>query len=71
MTWASKLLPTPQQWDRAALGDEGMVAGHLLEWCAGQRGPRKHEPPSGAGASGPPTIRGVLAVAEMLALLAI
>jgi hypothetical protein len=38
--WASKTLPTPAQWDRAAGGDEGMVAGHLAEWCASVRGPR-------------------------------
>jgi hypothetical protein len=69
--WASKSLPTPLQWDRAANGDEGMVPGHLLEWCAGHRGPRKHEPPAGGGASGPPTFRCVVTVEEMLALLAI
>jgi hypothetical protein len=69
--WASKALPTPVQWDRAAAGDEGMVASHLLEWCAGNRGPRKHEPPSGGGASGQPSFRCVLPVEEMLALLAI
>jgi len=69
-TWASKALPTPVQYDRAALGDEGMVGTHLMEWCATPRGPRKHEPPSG-GAASQPTFRCVVPIEEMLALLAI
>jgi DNA-binding XRE family transcriptional regulator len=71
VTWASKVLPTALQWDRAADGDEGMVPGHLPEWCATTRGPRRHEPPSGRGTSGSPGFRCALSVEEMLALLAI
>ena len=70
-TWASKALPTAVQWDRAAGGDEGMVAGHLPEWCATTRGPRRHESPSGGGANGSPGFRCALPVEQMLALLAI
>lgn len=70
-TWASKALPTAVQWDRAADGDEGMVAGHLPEWCAAARGPRRHESPSGGGNGGPPTFRCVVSVEEMLAILAL
>ena len=51
--WSSKSLPTLSQWDRAANGDEGMVAGHLAEWCASAEGPRRHEP--AAGTSSPQT----------------
>ncbi len=69
--WASKSLPTPIQWDRAADGDEGMVAGHLAEWCAGPRGPRRHEARVTGKAHGHPTFRGTVAAAELLALLAI
>jgi transcriptional regulator with XRE-family HTH domain len=69
--WASRSLPTPLQWERAASGDEGMVTGHLAEWCATPRGPRRHEPSSGDGERGQPTFRCVLSVEEMLALLAI
>ncbi|HEY7222548.1 MAG TPA: SUMF1/EgtB/PvdO family nonheme iron enzyme [Micromonosporaceae bacterium] len=69
--WASRVLPTPVQWDRAAGGEEGMVPSHLTEWCATSRGPRRHEPPSGSGASGQPGFRCALPVDEMLALLAI
>ena len=68
--WASKTLPTPAQWDRAAGGDEGMVAGHLAEWCASVRGPRRHERRSG-GRGGHTGFRCALPAAEMLALLAI
>jgi hypothetical protein len=69
--WASKGLPTPVQWDRAAFGDEGMVASHLLEWCTSARGPRRHEPPSGSAAAGQPGFRCIVPAEEMLALLAI
>ncbi len=69
--WASKALPTAVQWDRAATGDEGMVAGHLPEWCASTRGPRRHESPAGGRGGGPPTFRCAVSVNEMLALLAI
>ena len=69
-TWASKALPTAAQWDRAADGDAGMVLGHLAEWCASPRGPRRHEARTGANSS-QPTFRCVVAAAEMLTLLAI
>jgi hypothetical protein len=69
--WASKVLPTLMQWDRALQGDERMVAGHLTEWCATQRGPRKHQPPTVPAAHGQPGFRCVLAVEEMLELLVI
>jgi Sulfatase-modifying factor enzyme 1/Helix-turn-helix len=69
--WASKGLPTAVQWDRAAGGDEGMVTGHLPEWCATTRGPRRHESPSGGGNGGPPSFRCVVTVEAMLVLLAI
>jgi formylglycine-generating enzyme required for sulfatase activity len=71
VSWASKVLPTAVQWDRAASGDEGMVTGHLPEWCATARGPRRHESPSGGGSGGPPSFRCAVSVEEMLALLAI
>jgi transcriptional regulator with XRE-family HTH domain len=68
--WASKSLPTLAQWDRAAEGDEGMVAGHLAEWCASPDGPRRHEP--AAGTSSPQTgFRCALPATDMLDLLAI
>ena len=69
-TWASKTLPTSAQWDRAADGEAGMVIGHLAEWCAGPREPKRHEARSGSNA-GQPAFRCVLAAAEMLALLTI
>ena len=68
--WAGKALPTPVQWDRAASGDEGMVAGHLAEWCAGPRGPRRREVRSGTS-NGQPTFRCVVVAYELLALMAI
>ena len=68
--WASKALPTPAQWDRAADSDAGMVIGHLAEWCVGARGPRRHDARNCAN-SGQPGFRTVVAAADMLALLAI
>ena len=68
--WASKSLPTLAQWDRAAGGAEGMVAGHLAEWCASANGPRRHESSSGGG-SGQTGFRCALGAEEMLDLLAI
>jgi len=69
--WASKSLPTVTQWDRAADGDEGMVAGHLPEWCSSTRGPRRHEGRGTGRTHGHPAFRGTVAAAELLALLAI
>jgi formylglycine-generating enzyme required for sulfatase activity len=69
-TWASKTLPTPVQWDRAAGGNEGMVAGHLAEWCTSVRGPRRHERRPG-GRGGHTGFRCALPAPDMLALLAI
>jgi len=69
-TWASKSLPTPEQWDRAAGGKEGMVAGHLAEWCTTARGPRRHERRSG-GRGGHTGFRCALPAPDMLTLLAI
>jgi hypothetical protein len=69
--WASKALPTPDQWDRAADGDEGLVAGHLPEWCATERGPRRHESPTGATGNGLPGFRCAVRGEELLRLLAI
>jgi Sulfatase-modifying factor enzyme 1/Helix-turn-helix domain len=68
--WASKALPNSAQWDRAADSDAGMVIGHLAEWCASTRGPRRHEARNGAS-SGQPAFRCVVAATEMLAMLAI
>ncbi len=69
-TWASKALPTPAQWDRAADSESAMVIGHLAEWCVGARGPKRHEARNGTN-PGQPAFRCVVAAAEMLALLAI
>lgn len=69
--WASKALPTAPQWDRAVGGDEGVVPGHLPEWCATARGPRRHESPAGGGSGGAPGFRCAVSIGEMLALLAI
>jgi Sulfatase-modifying factor enzyme 1 len=40
--WASKSLPTGAQWDRAAMGVEGMIVGNIWEWCRTEAGPRRH-----------------------------
>ena len=68
--WASKSLPSAAEWDRAAGGNEGMITGHLAEWCASVKGPRRHERKSG-GRGGHTGFRCALPVTEMLALLAI
>jgi formylglycine-generating enzyme required for sulfatase activity len=69
--WAGKELPTVVQWQRAAGGEEGMVPGHLPEWCATPRGPRRHEPPTADRASGQPGFRCAMPAEQMLSLLAI
>jgi hypothetical protein len=69
--WASKSLPTAVQWERAADGDEGLVTGHLPEWCASVRGPRRHEARTHGKTNGYPAFRCVVAAGELLALLAI
>jgi hypothetical protein len=69
--WASKSLPTAIQWDRAADGDEGLVTGHLPEWCVSVRGPRRHEARTRGKTNGYPAFRCVVAAGELLALLAI
>jgi formylglycine-generating enzyme required for sulfatase activity len=69
--WASKSLPTAIQWERAADGDEGLVTGHLPEWCASVRGPRRHEARTHGKTNGYPAFRCVVAAGELLALLAI
>jgi transcriptional regulator with XRE-family HTH domain len=68
--WASKSLPTLAQWDRAAHGDEGMVAGHLAEWCASPDGPRRYEP-ADAAPSAQTGFRCALPAGDMLDLLSI
>jgi hypothetical protein len=70
-SWASKALPTPDQWDRAAGGEEGLVTGHLPEWCATDRGPRRHESPTGGNGHLLPGFRCAVLGEELLRLLAI
>jgi hypothetical protein len=67
--WASKLLPTLVQRQRAAGGNEGMVPGHLAEWYISPDGPRRHQPIAGGDTK--TGFRCVLSAAEMLELLAI
>jgi len=68
--WASKSLPTSDQWNRAAGGDEGMTIDSVAEWCGTPTGPVRREPPTGAG--GHETgFRCATPAREMLALLAI
>jgi hypothetical protein len=68
--WASKSLPTTAQWDRAAAGDEGMVPGHLAEWCASANGPYRHESVAG-GNRAHAGFRCAVGAEEMLDLLSI
>jgi DNA-binding XRE family transcriptional regulator len=37
--WASKIIPTADEWDRAARGAEGMMIVDMWEWCRTQAGP--------------------------------
>lgn len=68
--WASKSLPTTDQWDRAAGGDEGMTVGSVAEWCSVPTGPVRRQPRTGGG--GHETgFRCATPAREMLALLAI
>jgi DNA-binding XRE family transcriptional regulator len=69
-TWAAKALPTRMQWDRAARGEEGMVTGHLAEWCASAEGTRRHQVVAGP-AGGPTGFRAVVTIEDMVGLLVI
>jgi hypothetical protein len=71
MTWASKELPTPSQLRRAASGDEGVVIGHLDEWCRDDRGRAYRLQRSEARTDAPAAFRTLAAAEQMLALLAI
>jgi hypothetical protein len=67
--WASKSMPQLMQWQRASVGDEGMVNGHLAEWCLLTNGPSRRETRTGLGNwSG---FRCVVSAEEMVTLLAI
>lgn len=69
--WASKVLPTSAQWERAATGEEGLVTGHLAEWCGTDKGPRRRDSPAGGKGHGLPTFRCGVPADELLRLLAI
>lgn len=65
--WASKSIPTGDEWDRAARGTEGMTVVDLWEWCHTEAGPGRRGR-KGAARAG---FRCTTPAAEMLALLAI
>jgi Sulfatase-modifying factor enzyme 1 len=64
--WASKSIPTADEWDRASRGTEGMTAVDMWEWCRTEAGPgrrgRKDAARGGFRCATPPA-------GEMLGLL--
>jgi len=68
--WASKSLPTPVQLRRVATGAEGVVTGHLNEWCVDDHG-RAGRFRRSSDRTGLITFRTVMPAEKMLALLAI
>ena len=68
--WASKALPTPMQLHRVAGGTEGVVTGHLNEWCIDDHG-RAYRFQRTDDRTRPTTFRTAVPADQMLALLAI
>jgi hypothetical protein len=69
--WASKSLPTELQLRRAATGEEGVVAGHLDEWCIDDLGKALRLRRGGGHPPGPTAFRTMLPRRDALALLGI
>jgi len=65
--WASKALPTGEEWDRAARGVEGMTVVDLWEWCRTEAGPGRRGRKDAARGG----FRCATSAAQMLELLAI
>ncbi len=71
--WASKCLPSVDQWDRA-VGQAGVTGGPVAEWCAAAAPVRRRLPADGPDphdSAANAAFRCSSPVAEMLALLAI
>jgi Sulfatase-modifying factor enzyme 1 len=64
--WASKTIPTADEWDRAARGTEGMTVVDMWEWCRTEAGPARRGRRDAARGG----FRCAVAAPQMLALLA-
>jgi transcriptional regulator with XRE-family HTH domain len=65
--WASKAIPTGDEWDRAARGTEGMTTVDMWEWCRTEAGPKRRGRKDAARGG----FRCVTPAGEMLGLLGI
>jgi Sulfatase-modifying factor enzyme 1 len=65
--WASKAIPTMDEWDGAARGTEGMTTVDMWEWCRTEAGPKRR----GRKDAGRGGFRCVVPAPEMLGLLGI
>jgi transcriptional regulator with XRE-family HTH domain len=65
--WASKAIPTSDEWDRAAQGTEGMTVVDMWEWCWTEAGPKRR----GRKDAGRGGFRCVTPAPEMVGLLGI